>query len=156
MTNNTNQEKGLILRTARQWGRRAHPPEEPILEERPRDEAVVVSEERGAGRAPGATPRRERKPRSVPPYLCQGPEFDSHLHPIRPHRSWLDELISPLPIPHHTPTGTQFILQTSRGSGRPKKIAIFQPSQAALKTKALFFMLFPRESVFPLPASNFL
>ena len=84
------------------------------------------------------------KPRSVRPYLCQGPEFESHLHPIRPHRSWLDELISPLPIPHHTPTGTQFILQTSRGSGRPKKIAIFQPSQAALKTKALFFMLFNR------------
>lgn len=49
MTNNTNQEKGLILRTARKRGRRAHPPEEPILEERPRDEAVVVSEERGAG-----------------------------------------------------------------------------------------------------------
>lgn len=95
---------------------------------------------RGAGsRPPGPHRGGRRKPRSVPPHLCQGPEFESHLHPIRPHHSWLDEQISPLPIPYHTPTGTQFILQTSRGSGRPKRIAIFQPSQAALKTKALFF-----------------
>lgn len=115
----------------------------------------------GSRPSPRGHPEAEEDSQGVCSLTCakpkELPKSESHLHPIRPHYSWLDELMSPPPSPYHTSTGVQSILQTSRGSGRVlKRTVIFQPSQAAPKPKALFFMLFPRESVFSLPASNLL